>query len=284
MATLERLTRELPRYALRPPQMPEWLDSARHALQAADGHLMSQQYQLSYLASQRSMAAVRLIERSMWDASVAKLSSPLTSPGAISFVTLPWHFRLGERIAASLVGPNRLEGGDFEDPAARANWQRFEHRIEGIQTAADPVPAAAHTGQMGLRLAARAEKPAVAPPLLETPPLWIVSPAIPIEAGDLFCIRGWVRIHPPLNATVDGLLVFDSISGEALAERIGQAAAWHEFVLYRIAPRSGPLTLTFALTGLGEAWLDDVTVQVLAPPRPGSVNPWQGPPPVAAPR
>jgi hypothetical protein len=51
-------------------------------------------------------------------------------------------------------------------------------------------------------------------------------------------------------------------------------------------PRSGPLAVTFALSGLGEAWIDDVSIRVVqrgaplppqqqaqqiraAPPRPG---------------
>ena len=36
---------------------------------------------------------------------------------------------------------------------------------------------------------------------------------------------------------------------------------WQEFTLYRIAPQPGQLTVTIALTGLGECWLDDVTVE-----------------------
>ena len=59
---------------------------------------------------------------------------------------------------------------------------------------------------------------------------------------------------------------YDSFSGEALADRIGKTKGWRQFALYRIVPQSGPMCVTFALSGIGEAWLDDVAIQVLEPP------------------
>jgi hypothetical protein len=40
---------------------------------------------------------------------------------------------------------------------------------------------------------------------------------------------------------------------------------WREFTLYRAVPQTGDLTVTFALTGLGEASIDDVAVSLLDP-------------------
>jgi hypothetical protein len=65
---------------------------------------------------------------------------------------------------------------------------------------------------------------------------------------------------------VDGLLVFDSLGGPALAERVGVTPSWRRLVLYRIAPDTAadePLSVTFALTGMGEARIDDVSIRVL---------------------
>ncbi len=52
---------------------------------------------------------------------------------------------------------------------------------------------------------------------------------------------------------------------EPLAQRVRGTSGWQEFGLYRVAPQSGTMTVTFALTGLGEAWLDDVTIQTISP-------------------
>ena len=271
LAIVEQTAAELQRRGIAAPQYATWLSAARRNLMAADGHQTQQQHQLAYLAAQRGMAPLRLIERSLWEACLQKATSPLSSPGTVCFAALPWHFRLQDRLAAALPAASGLPGGDFDDLASTmgANWQPFKHTAEGIVSAAEISAKAAHAGASGMRLAAQPENPALPPTLVETPPVWIVSPAVPVAAGDLVSIRGWVRIHPPLTATLDGLLVFDSLSGEALAERIGQAAAWREFTLHRIATRAGPLTVTFALTGLGEVLLDDVSVQVLAPRGPG---------------
>jgi len=58
--------------------------------------------------------------------------------------------------------------------------------------------------------------------------------------------------------------VIDSLTGPALAQRIQPADQWQEFVLYRVAPQSARSALTFALSGDGTAYVDDVTIQVLA--------------------
>jgi hypothetical protein len=64
---------------------------------------------------------------------------------------------------------------------------------------------------------------------------------------------------------VDGLLVFDSIGGADLALRIDRTAGWRELTMFRAAGQSGPMSVTFALSGLGEVHLDDVTLAVLEP-------------------
>ncbi len=85
-----------------------------------------------------------------------------------------------------------------------------------------------------------------------------------VEAGQIVCIHGWVQVPAAITGSTDGLLVVDSLSGECLADRIGQTKGWRQFALYRVAPRSGPMCVTFALSGMGEAWLDDVEIQVIA--------------------
>ena len=75
------------------------------------------------------------------------------------------------------------------------------------------------------------------------------------------CIRGRVRIVAPINGSIDGLMIIDSYGGEALAERFGDTGGWKEFVLYRVATSADPLTVTLALTGLGEADIDDLTIR-----------------------
>jgi hypothetical protein len=103
-------------------------------------------------------------------------------------------------------------------------------------------------------------KPGVSPPLIESPPVWVESAPVPLQAGDVVCIRGQVRVTGPVIGSVDGLMIYDSFAGEALAQRIGQTDGWREFVMYRAAPQAGNLVLTFALTGLGDVSIDNISV------------------------
>jgi len=93
--------------------------------------------------------------------------------------------------------------------------------------------------------------------------MWITSAPVAVRAGQLIRIEGQVRVPGAIEGSLDGLMIVDSIGGGALAERIGAADGWRPFVMYRAAARDEQLTLTFVLTGMGEAWLDDVRVSVV---------------------
>ena len=61
-------------------------------------------------------------------------------------------------------------------------------------------------------------------------------------------------------------LIYDSVTGLELADRIRVTNGWQEFSFYRAIPRDGPFTTTIALAGMGEAWLDDITIQLIGLP------------------
>jgi hypothetical protein len=88
---------------------------------------------------------------------------------------------------------------------------------------------------------------------------------VPVRQGQLVRIHGWVQVPRPLAACREGLLIFDSLTGPALGERVFATSGWREFTLYRAVPENGELRLTIALTGLGEASLDDVSVSLIDP-------------------
>jgi hypothetical protein len=252
-----------------PPQLNvgEQLTAARADLGRSEARLAAGDVPGGSLAARRAMRPLRLLERTAWEAAMTGLDSPVASPATALFAALPWHWALADRLAASHPGPNRLSAGDFEAFALmlQSGWRNFERPIEGVQTAADLVPEACHSGRLGLRLTARADDPENPPALLETPPLWITSPAVPLVAGQVVVIHAWVNIPKAITGSVDGLLVFDSIGGADLALRIDRTAGWRELTMFRAAGQSGPMSVTFALSGLGEVHLDDVTLAVLEP-------------------
>jgi hypothetical protein len=144
-----------------------------------------------------------------------------------------------------------------------AGWKHFQHPHPGITTSVELTEEVSHAGRASLRLRAIADDPQQKPSIVETPPMWITTAPARVEPGELVEIRGFVRVMQAITGSVDGLMILDSITGDALAERIRVAADWQEFVLYRAVPESGNLTITFALTGLGEVWLDDLSIQAI---------------------
>ena len=281
LETIQRTLSQLPPQRQRAAAPTEAIASARKSLGQCDALLAARDEPGAYIHAVRALRWLRLLERAEWEGLVGTGRSPVVSPGAVLFATLPQHVALMGQAIGSRPAANLLAGGDFEDLGAmsQAGWRHFQHATPGLQCAAELAPAAAHGGRSGLRLAARTIEPQGsptpgltsqrppsphAPVWVESPPVWITSPPVPVEAGQIVVIHGWVQIPQPITGSVDGLLVIDSLGGEPLAERIRHTLGWRDFLLYRAVPKSGTVTVTFALTGLGEARLDDVTIQPLA--------------------
>src|SRR5262249_50912649 len=143
------------------------------------------------------------------------------------------------------------------------------HPRAGITSQVEISTEAAHSGRSGLRLVAAAADPDKQQSIVETAPVWVTSAPVRVEQGDVVQIQGWLRVVKPIEGSVDGLLVIDSLAGEALAERFTKAGEWQQFTMYRAAARAGTMGVTFAVSGLGEAWIDDITIQVVGRGRGG---------------
>jgi hypothetical protein len=144
-----------------------------------------------------------------------------------------------------------------------AGWRYTMQSAPTVQTAVDVIPQAAHSGRFGVRMMVTPTDMKNPPAAIESPPILFTTPSVQVERGQIVCVHGWVQVPTAIAGSSDGLLVIDSLSGEPLADRIGRTKGWRQFALYRAATRSGPMCVTFALSGLGEAWLDDVEIQVI---------------------
>lgn len=247
------------------PECSARLAEARALLVQAES-LAAQNEAMAYHAARRASLALAEVERTQWQRAAQASGPPGSHPLAVLPATLPafWQWQAQ---ATAPAGANRLPAGDFEDlqTALRMGWRHLQHAEEGIETEVSLAPAAAHGGKLGLKLSARATDPRRAPLAVENAPLWVTSPSVELRPGDTVAIRGWARLAEPVAGSVDGLMVVDSIGGEPLAVRLCEAGPWQAFRLLRTAPRGGPLSVTVALSGLGEAWIDDLTIEVLSP-------------------
>jgi hypothetical protein len=184
-----------------------------------------------------------------------------SNPLRLHLVTLP----LAQKFAVPLSSSTEraLPAGDFEnlDAMLRAGWRHFQHRQTGVRPSVELSTDSPHGGQYSLRLSAAPERKQDAESVLETPPLWVTSPPVSVQPGDRVILRGLIRVPASITGSVDGFMIADSIGGPALALRARETGEWQPFTLVRAATTSAPITVTFALTGFGEVYLDDVTIE-----------------------
>jgi hypothetical protein len=246
---------------------PAAIRDAAATLQQAARLLETSDFENCHAAITKADHQLAKVRRGHWEQTAAAFTSPATSPCIAQFTTLPLHWTVAERMRKSGFGPNVQAGGDMEalDQMLKAGWQ--QQRLTSDEIGADVSLSLTdpRAGRTALRLQAWAADAKRPPQALERPPVWVTSSPIPARQGQLARIHGWVNVPRRLAASTDGLLVFDSFGGSDLGDRIRLTQGWREFTLYRAVPQTGDLTVTFALTGLGEASIDDLSVSLLDP-------------------
>jgi hypothetical protein len=247
-----------------------WLQEAQASLEQARGLIESRDFEKSHAATSRAEHLLARVRRGHWEQAAAGLASPAATPCASQFTALPLHWAVAERLRAGPWGPNVQTGGDMEslDGMLRVGWQQQRQTAEGVSTDVTLSLGNPHAGRSALRMQAWPEDPKRAvhvPDSAAGGVIRITSSPVRVRQGQVVRIGGWVNVPRRLTASTDGLLIYDSIGGPDLGERVRLTQGWREFTLDRAVPQSGELTITFAITGLGEASIDDLSVSLLDP-------------------
>lgn len=260
--------RQLARLADRVLDAPRLFGLARNDLSEAERALGRHDWLAAWQASQRAARPLRVIERAHWEKAIASLGSPAASPLVAAFGEIPYHWLLARELENRGRSRSILDQGDMETLKGvwEAGWRLYKHGQTGIRMMGD-FSKDHYSGAASLHLSVTAIDPDEPPSLLETPALWLCSPHLPAQAGEWFRIHGWVKVPKAVTASLDGLMIFDTLGREPLAERIGKTAGWKEFTLYRAAPSSGSWQVVIALTGVGEVWIDGLTVETISRPK-----------------
>ena len=242
------------------------LAEARRDMQQADASAADPAVAIEGL--RRAAAIGGQFERLAWERGVLATGSMVASPLSTSDATLAEHWRFIDALSVTAPTTELLAGGGMEriEDLAETGWRHFALEQSSLRSAVEIDRTQPAVGRGSLTIRAEPTSPSDAPVVVETPPVWVTTPAVRVPPGRLLEIQARVWVPRPIKGSVDGLLVFDSLGGPALAERVGMTPAWRRLVLYRIMPADAvdePLTVTFALTGMGEARIDDVSIRVL---------------------
>lgn len=168
------------------------------------------------------------------------------------------------RLARSLPrGPNLLAGGNFEtlEEARSTGWR---HTASSSSQSAErqlQIEFSAENPRYGEHCLVFSSAEREVAQLAEENQAWVTSPPIPLAAGQLVEVTGWVRMD-----RVDGeratLEISDSLGGEELAIEVTPAAeSWRPFQLVRRPTKGENLRVNFAFSGVGKAAIDAVMVR-----------------------
>ncbi len=245
-----------------------WLNQAQALLVRAQSELEAQTPQAAWRFCSLAAVRLRMLQRAQWEL-VKGQSSPGQVPATVAYDLLASAAGWKQQLRRGRFSPNLLPGGDCENlqRMTQAGWQHFRQSVPGVQSSAELSAGEHHTGQYALRLRVWPQVANQPPTLVDRVPVWVRTPGISAQVGQQFRLRFWVRIDRKIRGTVDGLLVVDSLGGPALAWRATHTRGWQQVVLYRAAAQPGVVQLTFALTGVGEVWIDDVQIERLDPPQ-----------------
>jgi hypothetical protein len=200
------------------------------------------------------------------------LFTPVCCAPATGFNTLPelyfWIDWIGSKTGYRF-GANRLPSGSFDDPQAMADagWLNVDYQMEGVKATMATEPREKSKSDRMIRMVvepAKKEDLDKNVPYFDFPIAAIRSPGIPVQAKNLIRISVLVKRSIASNPGMGGIIVRDSIGGEQLQFRSPDPIpAFSRVVMYRKAPADTTLTVTLGLAGYGEAYFDDLKVELV---------------------
>jgi hypothetical protein len=128
---LEQLGHTLPDSAALIVDAQRRLDEAKHLW---DNGL----YAEAYREGQRALRPVRILMRAQWEEATKNLDSPVSSPYAVSFFTLPRHWQFMSQIGRAAPASNVLPGGNFEvvPQQKQEAWRIEEPTLDEVELVA----------------------------------------------------------------------------------------------------------------------------------------------------
>lgn len=185
---------------------------------------------------------------------------------------LPVHAALSNEIGRLRWSGNLLPAGGMDDlrHIQQTGWNNQKGLDERVTTNVALVAQPNATNGKALELKVEPTDRLPEQARIESTPLWITSPRIRVQRGDMIRVQGRISFENTDPNHPSHLIVIESTGGLRLSERFDSSPQFREFRFYRIATEDGEFQLTFALTGPGRAVIDDL--QVMSAPAEGVLS------------
>lgn len=253
-------------------------------------------WETAWLEARRASRPLRILMRGLWENALSELELANTpaeevakeeliklgrakrvgpprvipavgSAPLAAFNTLPQHYLWLDWIKTGRFGRNLVPSGTFDDPDAlkSSGWTDDSFSYDGIRA---KVTTETNGGKGRRRIVKMKVEPAKKggidelPPFFEQPAAAIRSPAVKVRAGQFLRITVHVQRALPTVEGYGGLIIRDTIGGEALQFVSAEPyPILTKVVLYRRAPADGDFSVTLGLAGYGEAFFDEFSVE-----------------------
>ncbi|MEO6809132.1 MAG: hypothetical protein ABI353_08455, partial [Isosphaeraceae bacterium] len=195
---------------------------------------------------------------------------PVGCPPLLAFNMLPSHYHWLSWIRDYPFSETQLPTGLFDefdttDDLIEDGWNLDEgFEYDRVVPKIEIEKGKGWNGNNSLKLTVGAKRKDIKglPPFLDHPAVAVRTPPISVSDKQLVRIRVMVKMPRQTPTGAGGLIVRDSIGGEALQYRVSNSTPkWQEVVLYRRVPANGELTVLLGLAGFGEAYFDDLRIE-----------------------
>jgi hypothetical protein len=141
MEKVLRVERQLEKQGQTVSEAPRLIEDAETRLKNARKFWEARLFSDTYHESERALRPLRILMRAQWENAVKPLDTPVASPYAVSFFTLPRHREFLDEVRRGTPAANVLPGGDFEILADRGQdaWRPEQPTIDAVELSATTV-------------------------------------------------------------------------------------------------------------------------------------------------
>lgn len=248
------------------------LSSARRELDRAELEVTSRDFEEAAARSNDCLRILRQAQQACWNDAIAELSAPGQSPHAMSFTTLPEHWKLMHYIdrQQDRISENTLPSGNFENVRlfSEDGWQQDTAADSAFYCTTDIVHEPNGNNNV-LQLKAVHSRSGVPS---DSTPLSLSTPAVVVNPGDVVLVQGRIRKGRAVPGTSPHpVLIFDSDLGPEGGLRPKLTQQWQTFEMIRPIAVASEFRLSVAMTGQAEIQLDDLKIQILPPAEPRNI-------------
>lgn len=224
-------------------------------------------------ADQCTVLAQRIVRLS-WEEASKQFTSLQNSPLLASTLSLPLHWELNRNLYGRPWQSLVIPGGSFSswETLRELGWTMDQRLQDRISTTAALAPGDTKNGASMILTSLPTTQQRI-PTGYGGTAMRVSSGRIAIPVGALVHIQGKVKVRSNPSESQSGLLVSDTLGGEAMGQLISsydsQADDWQQFGLFRVATSEDGFRVHFETRGEVTASITDLKAEFILPARRG---------------